>query len=467
MLPIDIDKISEERINVAAKKIGDGDRIPIEDIFTSEKFISALDGEINLMRSYVPTEVMAMLPFSASLLVSVCPYCVTESRLSNFKKFVERGAIIPILTAPYKAYSGSLVDFVSSHDHVSAYEYGFYKQFVLRAEAEGWVCNHCIEKSMGEALGYVGQEKNFENYKFLVDRIGQNLWPFVRPDADLVDSVLAVCKKKDVEELMRLQKVSEGVSAVRESQIFDAPILLRSDEFDLLPKGILSDGDEAKSISAEMKKFALEGLGLRIPSDIDINEYVELVSDFRPALTKIVSDVTAPTNAGNSAAVSMVDVQKEVMRINSEIERIKGLRRTVVLDACVGFYRDHPKLVTTSLIMCALGLSDHFIGCAVAGGAQATRGVIQALGGKKEAPETARLRSIVERDVMPVVGKLISAYVGTDERTVSVLSLRKTIEGRVARSKRGSATSAKKPGRTTLKDKLSQSKKKIGYRKSK
>src|SRR5581483_4980932 len=75
----------------------------------------------------------------------------------------------------------------------------------------------------------------------------------------------------------------------------------------------------------------------------------------------------------------------------------------------------------------------HLWGCAAAGGVQAVRAAAEKFGAKKQSVEGDRLRRVVKRDLQPLADKLIAAYVGSDARSVSVLSLRKAIEGRITK----------------------------------
>jgi hypothetical protein len=429
MVALDLDKIEKDRLREVDKK----SKFRTDEIFTSERVVSALDTNVAVVRSYDTDELMAMLPFSSNLFVTICPACVSRNDLEGFKKFSTRGAIIPVLTSPYRFYPEYITDFLSSHDHISAYAFRFYKQLVLRSEESRGVCGHCVEKVTTQAMDYVREKKNIDEFRESLDRIQRNLWPFIRPDFQLVEASVDACKRGSIRDLRQLEKVSGGVNAVRTAQVFAAPILLRSDEFDKLPEGIVREDDAADRVRVEMQKYALNGLGLRVPTNINLDEYIELVSDYRPAITKIVSGVT-DVACSEVGSVSMSDVQREVMRINSEIERIKGLRRSIVLDACVGFYRDNPKLTTASLIMCALGLSNHLLGCAVTGGVQVAREIKSRISGRDQSEEGKRLRSVVKRDSLPFVDSLIAAYVNSDARSVSVLSLRKIFEKRVTKS---------------------------------
>lgn len=457
MIAKDIDKVEHARVNALAKKI-DSEGLSLPNLFTSEKVVDALNGEVNYMRSYSPDALMAMLPFANNIFVGICPYCVKKDGFSNFKKFVQKGAVIPVLSSGYRFYPDEVVEFVSAHDHMSVWAFGLYKQAALFADSGRGVCAHCVEENTERALTCVKGRPDYSKYEGHVNQIRANLWPYVRPDFELFEATFEACKAANLNELKQLQKVSYGIEAVRTAQAFDAPLLLRSDDFHLLPNGILRKDDEASRIQAEMKQYALDGLGLRIPTDIDVEEYIELVSDYRPSISKVISGVTTADNCLASGFVSMTDVQKEVIRINSEIERIKGLRRSVVLNACVGFYKDHPQLVTATLVMSALGLTGHLLGCAVAGGAQVARGVARKLGGKQESEESARLKAVAKRDLLPLVDRLIAAYVGSDARAVSVLSLRNTIEDRAVRSSKKKAailvdakTIASKPKRIVSK----------------
>lgn len=426
----DLDEFHKDRLKPISKEIWEAG-LDTAKLFTSEKVFLTIDQEKVFLSSYRQDEVLTMLPFTSTLYVAVCRNCITQERFEGFKTLVERGIIIPVLTNPYKYYPEKVVDVVASHDHMSSYEYNLYRGFSIRAENNKWACEHCVAKRSEQALEYVKNDPDLAIYKRMVDRIRYDLSPFVQPDFKLLDAVVAACKKQNLKQLQQLEDIGDGIYRVRTAQAFYAPIMLKSQDLEHLPNGLVSNTDELLHAQTDLRKFAADGLGLKIPTDIGVENYVELLSDYRPEISKIVSDITAG-DMRHDNIVSMLDVQKQVMRINRDIERIKGLRRTVVLDACVGFYKERPQLINSILIMAALGLTGNLWGCATAGTVQAGRAISKKISKKKEENKSvSRLKNTVERDVRPHIEKLVASYVGSDVPTVSVLSIQRSIAQRV------------------------------------
>lgn len=428
----DFDQIQIERIRPIAKRLY-RNGYDKHDLFVSEYASKTIDSEKVLLRSYRPDDVLAMLPFSEHVYVSLCSACVKKDELSTFKKLVERRAIFPVLFSQYKQYPESVRDIVTAHEHISVYEYDLYRQFTIHSMENRWVCQHCVEERSKSALAFAKNSDNFDKFEMLLERLHMLLAPYVAPDIDLLDAAVEACKENKLEYLEQIAGIGEGLYAVRTAQAFDAPIILRPERFSELPKGVIRKSNEIDTVQAEMKKFALDGLGLRIPTDIGIEQYLELIGDYRPALREVVGGIVG-RDLRTKSTVSMLDVQKEVARINSEIERVKGLRRSVVLNACLGFYRDNPTLVNTGLLMCAIGLTGSLWGCAAAGGAQVVKSVAKSISGAKENKKIARLKEVIERDLQPHLVKLIATYAGSDTPTVAVLSLQRIMADRIGKA---------------------------------
>src|SRR5581483_10556464 len=142
----DFDKVEIERVDkvlYGAKRNG----VQLANFFTSERVIKAFDEDIQYMRSYRQNEIMALLPFSSNLMVSICPGCIRPENFSDFRKLVERDAIIPILTSPYKVYPDAVTEFLTAHSHISVYAMSLYKELALAASSDRRVCVHCVEEA--------------------------------------------------------------------------------------------------------------------------------------------------------------------------------------------------------------------------------------------------------------------------------------------------------------------------------
>jgi hypothetical protein len=217
--------------------------------------------------------------------------------------------------------------------------------------------------------------------------------------------------------------MSAVIEQIRRDEAFNAPILLEDSDLSRLPENLSDTVNEAHSKAANLRKMTADGLGITIPVDMPLETYIELVKDYQP---RISATITSVLNAGNSEA-SVLDVSKNIAAINGEIERIKGLRRYAVLDACVGFYRDNRLLAAATMLAGSLGLAGSLVGCVAASGAAVGANIAKKKGWLKGSEATDRLRRIVNRDLQPAVDLFLKAYLGAKAPAINVLSLRRRI----------------------------------------
>src|SRR5437762_2972735 len=92
-------------------------------------------------------------------------------------------------------------------------------------------------------------------------------------------------------------------------------------------------------------------------------------------------------------------LNKEVMKINGEIERVKGLKRYVLLEATFDFYKNNRPLVKTAFIAGALGVASGLVGrvSGVAAGTAAT--IAKKRGWVGTNKKAGRLGRMIQRDL--------------------------------------------------------------------
>jgi hypothetical protein len=165
--------------------------------------------------------------------------------------------------------------------------------------------------------------------------------------------------------LKQLSRMSYVISQIRIGEAFNSPVLLEDSDLSRLPKDISVGGNEARAQAAKINKMVADGLGISIPTNIRLESYIELVKDYQPRISNAIRAVLGSENT----QASITDASRNIIAINSEIERIKNLRRYTILEAGISFYKNNSTLVNGTLLAGALGFTGSLTGCAVTGGA--------------------------------------------------------------------------------------------------
>jgi len=250
----------------------------------------------------------------------------------------------------------------------------------------------------------------------------RNLDPYLGPDFFLLDQFEEALRRKDAESAEEIISLSWVVSNMRTAETFSSPLILEGEQYANMPAGIDGSLTDTAGRATLMRKRIADGVGLRIPTDMPIEQYVEIASDFRPriaaAMDRAYSDVGETTDSAS--------IQREIMHLNDEVNRVRNSKRHIALSAVVDFYRNNQTIMNAALVAGALSLADGVLGCA----AGATTG---ALGWAKEkglvgsGPALDRVQRIAGNIAGEHLDGLIAKYVGASSSAVSIVSLKRDL----------------------------------------
>ncbi|HEX8166280.1 MAG TPA: hypothetical protein VF601_10905 [Beijerinckiaceae bacterium] len=426
MRTADLDKLHDERINVLEARVNETGEFDIEEIFVSERVIETLPEEKFLLPSYSLPRILSVMPFCPVTYVAVCPMCLEEKDLANFTRLLESQRVVPVLTAKYKRYPDLVRETVTRFQHISLYEYWFFRTCRILTFAEHGICPHCVDKRLQDIAVKVNGRKNAPLYMEECEEIRSNLSPLINPDSELLDAAAKACSSRRLGQVRHLRQMSETIHKIRTAQAFNAPLSLDEDDLSELPQGLSESMDKTVDLSLGLKKLVAEGLGLCVPLDLPVEAYLEIVEDYQPQISRIVQQ----TLAGGAHEASIDVVSKNIQQINAEILRIKGLKKYVLLEASIGFYRNHRALVNTTLLAGAMGLTGGLTACAGAIVAASAGKIAKRKGWLKNNKAAQRFGQMIVRDLQPHMDRVLASYVGGTLPAVNVLSIRRTFENR-------------------------------------
>jgi hypothetical protein len=260
-------------------------------------------------------------------------------------------------------------------------------------------------------------------YSGALKQIHSNMRPIVDADYELLERAHRALMENDLEELENLRRLSNAIVECRSAQAFNAAMVVQRAELDKLPSQSIDEINEARSASADLRAMVARGLGIKIPVDVPIEKYVELVKDYQPRISDVINSIVPHDLTPERAEGLLADVAA----INGEIERIKSSRRYAVLEACVGFYRSNSFLVSGALLAASLGLAGSLLGCATVGSAVGAK-FAKKKGLISENPGLGRVKRMAIRDVRPIADRLLKSYLGGSAPAINVLSLQRTMQ---------------------------------------
>jgi hypothetical protein len=277
---------------------------------------------------------------------------------------------------------------------------------------------------VSEKVKSVAGHKNEKKYIELIERFSVGLSPWVDADYPLFQSAYRACKDQEFGQLSQLARAAGALYETRSAQAFNGSVLINGVELAGLPSQFSAEADAARSTLNDLRSMAAKGLGLKIPIDMPVNTYVELIRDYQPRITAAI-DAIVPDSPSDAA---VADLQKYITAMNAEIERIKGTKRYAFFEVCSGLYRNNAMLLGGILLATALGLSGSLLGCAVTGAVTAGTKVAKKKGWVNRSRELDRLGKMIARDLQPYTDKLLSTYFGSETPTINVMSMQRRIE---------------------------------------
>jgi hypothetical protein len=425
-----LDKVQKERVDLFWERLGTNySSWKSEELFLSERVFKTLPEDKILLAHFDLSKILSVLPFSPNTYVEICPNCFSPKDLPAFSTLVRKGAIIPILVAPYDRFPQPIVDALRPYDHVSRYEYGAYRWLALQKLAEKGVCSHCAKLAEQNINKHIRQTKSAEKFRKFRERLFGNLYPFINEDFELIQRFKYVAKKRDLAAAAQLANLSYSIHEFRSSQAFNAQFIIDSTMLDSLPQEFHSTQYEDVDFSLRAKKQIADGFGLKIPTVEHLESYIEIAKDFQPRIAKVIGSVIVSSNQGT--AKSMTEIIRTQMELNTEIERIIKLKRYLALETAVDIFTRNKALAATALIAGAAGLASGAMGCAIgaAGGAviKAATTVAKRKGWLNDSESAKKFTRALKNEIQPYVDIVVAKYVGSYVPAVSILSLRKDL----------------------------------------
>jgi hypothetical protein len=422
-VPKDLDAAQRARLQDVERRLEQGASPTIEDIFLSEHVVRTFEKEKTFVDGYRLSTILGLLPFTPTVYMRICPLCIGEQHYPKFVKLVESGLVVPILYSPYSKYPSKIAEVITSHDHISKHEFDLYREHAITRSFALLDKNvtHPVFKEMHDV---VEGRRNKQVYLRHVHGIYFNLQPYTESDAEFIEIAARACRDKKLGLLTQLDRLGRTVASLRSAQVLNASFYLPTSEIQNLPDQLTKEADEARFVSMRLQELIASGLGIRIPTDLPIEAYIELVKDYQPRISSTVGHVVAADGSHRP----LPELIKQVSSINREIERIKGLRRYAVLEAGVGFYKNNAMLVGGTLLAAALGFTTGLMGCAAAGALAAGGNLARKKGWLPDNPAFQRLGRMVVRDIQPYTDILMKGYLGGTAPAINVLSIQKRIE---------------------------------------
>lgn len=438
MLNRDLDTLHKSRLEQFGKKLPRRRDRLLSGIFLGERVLQTIDKPKIMIHGFRLDTILPLLPFSPIAYVSVCPHCVgSDEQIDQCLELVRAGLILPVLCGEYSSFPDRIVRELRTKDHISTHEAAyFYDAQLWKISGGRRICDHCYD---GRTSSVIERAKSIESarakraIKVLVELTAKNLSPPIFPDYEILDAIEEAISEHDGARIVQLSKLSAVIKQVRDAQIWNSALPVSASDLKGVPPHISAEMDEGRLVSIGLHQFIAEGLALKIPMVIPLPQYAEIVREFQPRISAVVSRVV---DKAGKRGLGLEAMSREISRLNNEIGRIKNLKRHLVVEALAEPIRKNKALVTATLVAGALGLSGSLVAC---GSALAVGGAMRAakrynIGAKllssfKDNEPLAKLGTKIREDIIqPQVDKVMARYLQTDLPAITVLAVKRDLE---------------------------------------
>jgi len=221
---------------------------------------------------------------------------------------------------------------------------------------------------------------------------------------------------------LRTTELSFAIRDIRSAQALNASLVLRDcGGAEASRDPCVVEFEDGQQTPIELRELVANGIGLRVPADVALEPYIEIVKAFRPRVRSLIEDVV-DTSRTAEGSVETRALQTSIADMNHEVERVKRLRRYMVAEVLAALVRRNPRLIVSALTACATRA-----GTLLSGIGLPIASAIDRFKSKKGNSSKAgqALRNKIAADLEPYLNKLAATYLRTNEKTMQVISARR------------------------------------------
>lgn len=404
------------RIDEIAKAWHKGGKLKTSDIFHSTTILSSLEKPKIILNSFKIPRILANYPFAHRLYATLCPYCLGADEAAILRDVLLYSDVVPVLIAAYTEYPPEILRVLLQFPHINRHEFMFFRYARVLSIGSGQrVCDHCVkerEQLIAEDAKRLGLPPRTTK---LVGRCLHNLYPFIKPDYELVTTLVEVVKKNDMAAFAAIVGTSEMIGKLRTSQAYNARSLLPIRDIPQLITGardVVPDADETEF--TQISEVVSSPLILKVGANVSRKDFFMVANEHRHSLASVVDRIIEEsTDDGGLALGKLSDCMAS---LNAELQSLRTNKRYLGYKAALGFLSANKVLVASTLVAGALGLAGSAWGCgaSVVSGFGAKMGIrkLRQMGRLRPSPETKAFLGQVKASLRPKLHRLLASYTG-------------------------------------------------------
>lgn len=263
----------------------------------------------------------------------------------------------------------------------------------------------------------------------MVDRLLENLHPYIDPDMELITAFKAALEAEDPKLTFNILDLSNALNDLRTMQAYDARFSVPRE---IIP-AMLEQTRKSSVVNVEtefdaVNEALLNDLGLSLPQKVAVPQFLKIVQPYRNELSGIIESLISDST--DNGQLSLTKLAAQLADLNQQLLELSQNKKLLTYRATTAFIKTNRTLLATGLLAGTMGLTGNLLGC----GATVLSGVGIELAKRrtklKMPGEVRKLGEEVAHSIRPTIHRLLANYLDLDIRAVQLWGIKERIHTR-------------------------------------
>jgi hypothetical protein len=366
------------------------------------------------------------VPFSDRVFVQVCPSCDCVKSPRLLLPYLERDLIVPVLIADYADFDPAFIEFISSYPYVSYTEFhGLRHTYLKRKSAINTVSKREIDSLLDSCIN--AMTKQAYAPVSTIAQIFENLSPYYRTDLEIMLDLLSSIKNRKLEHANSISALAQVITQLRYSQVFPLVPQVKVGAIDSL-KTIPSEYRGISFQENDVRNAVLSGLKLTYNKSMDLATYLDVVSERKSIIRKLVRDIMKTANTNDET--SLANLRTELEKINSEVRSLQASKKALTVEVVTNFlYQNKTSIVAGLLTAASAGIAGlGIISCGAVGLiSSASSKAVSKISNFSVPEQAVKLQSAIATVSEPYYEAALARVLGTNKQAVQLWHIQRKL----------------------------------------
>ena len=328
----------DKRVEEIISSMVSGDVVSKREIFGNNALENILDGSKSFLEGNQFNKLPHIIPFYKTILLRTCYSCPSNFSISSLEEYLKREMVVPVLAAPYEAYPQNFTKTIIKYPHISEPVGNLIKRtFMYGNDGARYTCLDC---TYGSPI-----KKIVKNLKLLNPSLKDAVISSIaqmrstRIEKEMVEELEKAVGALDKSKIENIFSLICQINNVRTSQSLSSTLILDLDKYAYLKKKINTN-------ILEIHEDTLNVLRLSLPSDMNLEEYLDIVKSSRSNLKNIVSEYGNIKRCNENIAKH----RNILLDLQAQVSSISKSKRGTFIESASKFIETNKSIIKSGII---------------------------------------------------------------------------------------------------------------------